>query len=160
MPKILRAGFGDLIEVIELKLRMFEEVGRAHLLAPNAQALIFQDYQRMFKQDLAAHFVATDNGSIIACAGGFLKNDIPYSYFRNPVYGFVGDVYVRPEARRQGLARALSAMTIDWLRKRGVETIRLLASEVARPIYSSLGFRATDEMALHLDPSPDHPSAA
>jgi len=150
MPDSCRATAEDLPRIVEFKLRMFSEAGRSHLLAPRAEQLIASDYQTMYAGGTAAHFLVRDNGAVVGCAGGFLKDDIPYRYFTKAIYGFIGDVYVVPEARGRGLARGLSLEVIDWLRQCGVQSIRLLASEAARPIYASLGFRNTDEMALHL----------
>lgn len=150
MYKVIRASVDYLPRIVDMKLRMFAESGRTHLLARNAASVIVEDYQRMYGLDIAAHFLAVDGSTVMACAGAFLKSDIPYCYFVAPTYGFIGDVYTCPEARRQGLARRLSVDAINWLRERGVSTIRLLASEAARPIYVSLGFSPTDEMTLQL----------
>ena len=81
-------------------------------------------------------------------AGGFIKSDIPYRYFNNPRYGFVGDVYTLPSARRQDLATTLNSHVLDWLKKEGVGMVRLLASDAARKIYKGFGFQETDEMVL------------
>lgn len=37
--------------------------------------------------------------------------------------GFLNDLYVDPAARRQGLARRLTAYAEDWLRENGIETL-------------------------------------
>lgn len=39
--------------------------------------------------------------------------------------GFLNDLYVDPAARRQGLARRLTAYAEDWLRENGIETLEL-----------------------------------
>ena len=39
--------------------------------------------------------------------------------------GFLNDLYVVPAARRQGLARRLTAYAEDWLRENGIETLEL-----------------------------------
>ncbi|AKP47258.1 hypothetical protein BSM4216_2004 [Bacillus smithii] len=39
---------------------------------------------------------------------------------------------------------------IKWLTEQEIKTIRLLASDNARKLYESLGFKGTDEMVLHI----------
>lgn len=134
--------------IAKLKQAMFEEVGKGHLLASDFVALVLADYQELYRSAKAQHVLAIDGGAIIAMAGGFIKSDIPYRYFRTPRYGFVGDVYTLPRARNQGLATKLNIEVLGWLKKQGVDTVRLLASDVARPVYEGLGFQATHEMAL------------
>ena len=80
--------------------------------------------------------------------GGFIKTDVPYRYFKKPRYGFVGDVYTMPQARKLGLAKDLSARVLDWLQRQDIDMVRLLASNNARAVYEKMGFQATNEMAL------------
>lgn len=145
-----RACASDIETIVALKLAMFAESGRAQLLPVKQRAIVIRDYEAMYADDTAAHFIVRQEGVIISCAGAFLKSDLPYRYFMPPVYGFIGDVYTVPAARASGLARQLSVAAVDWLESRGVNTVRLLASEAARPIYLSMGFRPTDEMVLNL----------
>lgn len=85
----------------------------------------------------------------MACAGAFIKEDIPYCFFKDPQYGFIGDVYVDPRFRRKGYAKCLTNQALNWLDEKDVRTIRLLASDHARKLYQSLGFEETDQMILH-----------
>lgn len=145
---IVEAQPKDLPRIVELKQAMFEEVGKSHLLAPDFESLVLSDYRRLYELSKAHHFLAVDGGMIVAMAGGFIKSDIPYRYFRTSRYGFVGDVYTLPMARKRGLATRLNALVLGWLKNDGVDMVRLLASDAARPVYEGLGFEATHEMAL------------
>ncbi|MBS1212955.1 MAG: Acetyltransferase family protein [Proteobacteria bacterium] len=148
---ILRqADSDDLPRIAGLKIAMFTDAGLAGLLAENARYLVKRSYQALYAQGLAAHFVANEEGEIVAMAGAFIKSDLPYCYYRNPRYGFIGDVYTRPDFRRRGLARELSNRAIGWLRDKGLAEVKLLASESGRRLYESLGFTASDEMRLRL----------
>ncbi|MEP6953270.1 MAG: GNAT family N-acetyltransferase [Solirubrobacteraceae bacterium] len=60
--------------------------------------------------------------------------------------GWIGALGVAPEARRQGLGRALTEAAIARLRDRGAATILLFATDMGRPLYEHLGF-ATDGSA-------------
>jgi GNAT superfamily N-acetyltransferase len=60
------------------------------------------------------------------------------------------NVYTEPEARRQGLARRLMLLMIQWLKEQGFGSVVLHASDDGRPLYEKLGFLPTNEMRLRL----------
>lgn len=146
----LRAGIDDLARIVELKQKMFEEAGFGHLLSTDFVDIVFEDYKRLYDRAEAAHFLIRVEGRIIGMAGGFVKSDIPYRYLRVPRYGFVGDVYTESTHRRQGYAKQLSLQVLEWFQCHEIDTVRLLASDAARPLYAALGFVPTDEMSLEL----------
>jgi GNAT superfamily N-acetyltransferase len=61
------------------------------------------------------------------------------------------NVYTEPQHRRQGLARKLMLVVLDWCRANRVRPVILHSSDEGRPLYESLGFRPTSEMRLPLD---------
>lgn len=142
------AGIADLPHIVEMKIAMFKESGHGDLLAPNARTLVLKDYEAMYEGSLAIHKVARTRSGIIACAGAFIKSDLPYRYFDPPMYGFLGDVYTQAAYRGKGIASHLSAEAIAWLRSRKIRMVRLLATDAASSIYSSMGFEPSDEMVL------------
>ena len=87
------AKIDDIDAICDIKLKMFEESGHADLLHKNAKQLILHEYVKMYRENNAIHFLEEINNKIVACAGAFIKNDIPYCFFLNPEYGFIGDVY-------------------------------------------------------------------
>jgi GNAT superfamily N-acetyltransferase len=57
--------------------------------------------------------------------------------------GFISDLYVRPEARRRGLARALTFEAVARLRKQGARSVELevvASNRDARAVYERWGF--------------------
>ncbi|OCL28061.1 hypothetical protein U472_02360 [Orenia metallireducens] len=147
---VRRANLDELSKIVEMKLEMYKEDGLDDLLADDVYNKVLVSYQKLYRQDKVLHFVVEKNGKIIACAGGFIKEDIPYSYFKTSYYGFIGDVYTYPKYRKNGYATKLTSQVISWLKEQDVKVIRLLASEQGRSIYEKLGFKATDEMVLDL----------
>jgi GNAT superfamily N-acetyltransferase len=140
----------ELPAIVSLKLRMYSEAGLAELLAEDAYDRILTVYKACYARGTAQHFVVERDGNIVSCTGAFLKEDLPYCFYRQPVYGFIGDVYTHPDYRRRDYVRQLAVQAIDWLRSQGVEMIRLLATSQARPLYTALGFQPSDEMVLKL----------
>lgn len=53
---------------------------------------------------------------------------------------WVGMVLVHPEFRQRGIATTLIRRALDYLRMRGVSTIRLDATPAGRPLYERQGF--------------------
>jgi GNAT superfamily N-acetyltransferase len=145
------AQLQDLPVIVELKLAMLAEVNLSGLLATDAKEIILADYQQLYQEQRALHFVVEDNGIIVAMVGAFLKSDLPFRYYKTPNYGYIGDVYTQPVYRQQGFARQLNEQALTWLAVQGVTTVRLLATKQARPLYEALGFQPSDEMVLRLN---------
>lgn len=60
--------------------------------------------------------------------------------------GWIGNLLVQPEYRRQGLARRLMQTSIDQLDAAGVSSIWLTASDEGAPLYGNLGFHPVDHI--------------
>ena len=89
-------------------------------------------------------------GRVVA-GGGVLISSWPAGP-RDPVTrrAVILNVYAEPEVRRQGLARRLMLLMIQWLKDQGFSSVVLHASDAGRHLYETLGFRPTNEMRLSL----------
>jgi len=71
--------------------------------------------------------------------------------------GFIHDVYVHEDARREGTGRELLRAAITWIQSRGMSQVVLwskTANDAAQHLFVSLGFRTTMiEMTLDREPS-------
>lgn len=65
-------------------------------------------------------------------------------------YGYIWGVYVKPDYRRQGVARQLMYRAITYLQSLNCTRTILHASPSGKPLYQQLGFRESNEMALDL----------
>lgn len=131
-----------------LKYKMFKEVGMEHLLRSDFIQVVETTYKELYETEKAIHFVIEQENDIVACAGAFIKEDIPYCFYKETQYGFIGDVYVEPLFRNQGYAKMLTNEVLNWFSKKEINTVRLLASDNARNLYKSIGFKETDMMIL------------
>ena len=61
-------------------------------------------------------------------------------------------MWVRPASRRQGVARALVATSVEASRAAGAGAVSLMASDAGRDLYRSLGFVAVPAMRLSFQP--------
>ena len=69
--EIIRAEVKDLPLIVDMKMKMFREVGTITLLQDNAEELIQQTYASLYREDKCCHFIAYDeNKQAVACGGG------------------------------------------------------------------------------------------
>ncbi len=67
---------------------------------------------------------------------------------------WIGMVLVRPDHRSRGLARALMEHCLEWLTTRRIRQVKLDATDMGRPLYEKLGFRAERPIERWIAPRP------
>jgi GNAT superfamily N-acetyltransferase len=96
-------------------------------------------------------WMAEHEGSPVAGLGMMSIDWPPHpSHPTQDARGYILNVYVEPEHRRHGLAKALMAKATDEAARRGLAHLVLHATEKGRPLYETLGWRRTTEMSLTL----------
>lgn len=78
-------------------------------------------------------------GCFAACEGGQVVGTTTTTTYGTDL-AWVGMVLVHPDFRRRGIATRLMETALDYLRGRGVRTIKLDATPDGRPVYERLGF--------------------
>ena len=127
-------------------LRTHYEFDRDRFLAPgdNAEEGYAWFLGTQLQRDDVAIFVAERDGEVL----GYVYTGIePHSWkeLRDEA-GFIHDILVDERGRRGGLARALLAAAIDWLRARGMPRVVLWTAEqndAAQRLFAASGFRRT-----------------
>lgn len=149
-PTIRQINAEDLPSILDFRHRMMNESGTVDWLREDWRTITAKIYTGMYEDGTGVHFGAVVGTDIVATAGAMVKNDFPFMTFQTNRYGWVMDVYVLPEFRKQGLAKQLTLRTVEWLREHDVSIIRLLASRQASEtgMYHRLGFVETGEMVL------------
>jgi len=97
-------------------------------------------------------FVAEVDGIVVGSSGsqlfaGLYPNVLEEQYRK---YGYIWGVYVEPPHRGQGIAKKLTGQALEYLKSIGCTRVVLHASPSGKPVYSSLGFKETNEMRLEL----------
>lgn len=89
------------------------------------------DWRRLLRLEPRGCFAGCLNGRIIAS-------------ITTTTYGkelaWIGMVIVDPEYRRQGIATQLMGAGLDYLKERGIATVKLDATPAGRPAYQALDF--------------------
>ena len=83
--------------------------------------------------DRCRPFVAVHDEEVLATGVGTI----------NGAAGWIGVIFVAPEARGRGLGTEMTQVVADDLESLGCSTLVLVATDAGRPIYDKLGFRIT-----------------
>lgn len=143
----------DIPSLVEARRRMFEAMGCEDRVRLDVADTEFSEFLgRELPAGRACGWIAEETA--IGEWVGAVTNiwvDWPSSpYIAGEGRAYLFGLFVRPEYRRQGVARALVREATDAARERGSGAVMLHASDQGRPLYESLGFESTTEMRLIL----------
>ncbi len=148
--EIKKAEIKDLNLVVKMKMDMFTEVGSIALLQDNAEEKIYEKYKELYQEDKLCHYLVYEDDKVIACGGAIIKEDVPFCFFKTPIYGYIIDVYCIPEKRKNGYASRIMEKLISRLKDKGIHNIKLKPSAAGREVYEKFGFGDSGEMELWL----------
>ncbi|MBV8748877.1 MAG: GNAT family N-acetyltransferase [Candidatus Eremiobacteraeota bacterium] len=148
---IRRANADDAPLLAEHRARVWREVGGWDEESMAAQIPVWTAWFRdHVAEEIYVSFVAEEDGDAIASASLLVQRAIPRPELPSDREGRVQSVYVVPDARRRGIARALMDHLIDYARTAALVRLTLHPSDEARELYASMGFAPLDEMGLRL----------
>jgi GNAT superfamily N-acetyltransferase len=152
---IRRATPNDAALLAEHRARVWREVGdwSDEALAPQIPVWTAW-FREAIGDGIYVSFIAERDGEAIGSGSLLLHAAIPRPGSPSDREGRVQSVYVAPDARRHGIARALMDAVLEYARGAALIRLVLHPSDDARPLYSSLGFTALDEMGLRLTDDP------
>lgn len=132
---------------------MFYEMGYHDAAALDAMLAAFLPWlrQRLAAAEYLAWLALTSDGVIVAGLGLWLMDWPPHMIGPGAPRGNILNVYTESAFRRQGIARQLMNVALDWCRTNGVRAVILHASEDGQKLYEELGFKPTNEMRILLD---------
>ena len=103
------------------------------------------DSRRYFLEGNQTTVVAVDDGRCVACASMSYIEIMPTFSHPSGKRAHLMNVYTEESYRRRGIARQLVNMLIGDARAHGATEISLDATESGRPLYESMGFKASEE---------------
>jgi GNAT superfamily N-acetyltransferase len=148
---IREAQVNDIPEILRHRVGMYEamDVGdsesREEMAAASAKALPGALRDGSFRG-----WLAEVDGKVVAGGGLFITSWLSHPGDLLCRRATVLNVYTNPEYRRQGIARKLMEVMVEWCRNEGFATVFLHASREGRPLYEKLGFETGNEMRLRL----------
>lgn len=148
------------------RVAMFREMGE---LQPSVEPELLDASAAYFATALpageyAAWLARDSGGDVVGGAGVQRRSLLPRptpggAALLLGLEGVVLNVYVEPEWRRRGVARALMRTILDWAPAAGIVRLVLHPSAEGRALYESMGFVPTNELrfAHPLTLHPQHP---
>jgi GNAT superfamily N-acetyltransferase len=125
---------------------------RVNLLRPDWAARETAYFAKRTAEGGAQWYLAKVGEEFVGSACAYVDDSWASTLLEHPQNGWIIGVYVVPEYRRRGIARALTEAALSWLRSTECVEAKLHASPYGRGIYDSLGFALTNEMKLSLRP--------
>lgn len=101
--------------------------------------------RRYFLEGDQTTVVAVNDGRCVACASVSYIEIMPTFSHSSGKRAHLMNVYTEEHYRRRGIARQLVNMLIEDARAHGATEINLDATESGRPLYESMGFKASEE---------------
>ena len=145
-------GPDDLELVCRHRHEMFKASGRTdEVLAPMTDHFREWVRPRLENGDYFG-WIAMDAETAIGGLGMMIIEWPPHpSHPLQSQRGYILNVFVEPEHRGKGTAKALMDLALNAARERGVSFMILHATQMGRPLYEQLGWRQTSEMSITLD---------
>ena len=101
--------------------------------------------RRYFLEGDQTTVVAVNDGRCVACASMSYIEIMPTFSHSSGKRAHLMNVYIEENYRRRGIAKHLVNMLIGDARAHGATEISLDATESGRPLYESMGFKASEE---------------
>lgn len=149
---IRKAGIEDLQHLLHHRRAMFEEMGfRDSAALDSMERLSRQYFSEALRLATYHGWLAEELSGSVVGGGGIVVAPWPgYPGENRAERVWILNMYTQPAARRQGVARRLLHVMLEWCQQRGFRAVSLHASSAGRPLYESIGFHPTNEMTLKL----------
>jgi GNAT superfamily N-acetyltransferase len=149
--QIRRGTPADISVIRHHRLEMMSEMGIGDPSEYNAYGSEFELFaaQAMASSTFHSWLAEVPSGEVVAGGAIFLVPWPANPLDRKQQRAFLLNVFTEPGFRRQGIARTLVQMMVDWCRGQGFRSVFLHASEAGRPLYQSMGFQSTSELRIN-----------
>ncbi len=141
----------DMKILMKLRLEMLREVNGLSGEYEYDENFIFES-RRYFELGEQTTVIASDGETLVGCASLSYTWIMPTFSHPTGNRAHLMNVYTRADYRRRGISKKMVEILIDEAKENGVTEISLDATEMGRPLYESLGFKASDScMVMDLE---------
>lgn len=141
----------DMKILMKLRLEMLREVNGLSGEYEYDENFISES-RRYFESGEQTTVIASDGETLVGCASLSYTWIMPTFSHPTGNRAHLMNVYTRADYRRRGISKKMVEILIDEAKENGVTEIRLDATEMGRPLYESLGFKASDScMVMDLE---------
>jgi GNAT superfamily N-acetyltransferase/uncharacterized protein (DUF952 family) len=137
-------GRDEVATLALFRCRMFAELHPEQAVGMDSAVFLASTedyYGRCASDPRRSSYLLFAGREILGCAALTVEEKPPRPGLMPNLAGHVRDVYVLPEHRGRGGARLLLTMVREEAARRGIRKLALHASEMGRPLYSSMGFK-------------------
>ena len=141
----------DMKILMKLRLEMLREVnGLSGEYAYDEKFI--SESRRYFESGEQTTVIASDGETLVGCASLSYTWIMPTFSHPTGNRAHLMNVYTRADYRKRGISKKMVEILIDEAKENGVTEISLDATEMGRPLYESLGFKASDScMVMDLE---------
>lgn len=137
--------------LMKLRLEMLREVNGLPGEYEYDENFIFES-RRYFESGEQTTVIASNGETLVGCASLSYTWIMPTFSHPTGNRAHLMNVYTRADYRRRGISKKMVEILIDEAKENGVTEISLDATEMGRPLYESLGFKASDScMVMDLE---------
>ena len=145
------AVVADIPEILNLRRGMYLDMHYEDPSKLDQMVSLTSDYlQKAIPSGSFRAWLAQDAQRVIAGGAVIISPWPAHPYDLECRRATIMNVYTQRDYRRRGIARRLLGVMIAWCKQEGFARVTLHASDDGRPLYESLGFKASNEMSLDL----------
>ena len=144
-----KAGKSDIDELVRIRSIFLEEYDRENHLnnKENVDKEVEKYLQKFMDTEIFTGFVAEKDGEIVGTSAIAFYDILPAALYMNGKLGYISNVFVFPEYRKQGIAKKLFELAVNEGLDRNCSKLTLHASKDGEPVYEKFGFvKTTTEM--------------
>lgn len=128
----------DVATFVEMRIAQLLEEGATE--SCDLRPALYDYYRRHLADDTFDSWLALLDGHIVGTSGLSLVEKPPYFGCPTGRIGLLSSMYVRPDLRRQGIARDLLLRIVETARAHGCGAVHITASEMGVRLYRACGF--------------------
>ena len=134
----------DIELLMQIRLEMLREVNKLPDSCVYDKTFI-DESRRYFEEGDQTTILAMECDEVVGCASLSYIWIMPTFSHPEGKRAHLMNVYAKPDYRRKGISKGMVEILIDEAKEKGVTEISLDATAMGRPLYESLGFKASDE---------------
>ncbi|MFW9971023.1 MAG: GNAT family N-acetyltransferase [Candidatus Odinarchaeota archaeon] len=146
MYSLRKATLNDLEKLIDFRVKFLEEIQTP---PSDMDMEIFRNELKDYLLDkipcneFIAWLAESDN-EVIATSGLSFLQKPPHFINITGKFAYIMNMYTIPKWRRKGIASALLEKLLEEIKKKGIQSVTLHATQDGRPLYENYGFREND----------------
>ena len=140
-----KAGKSDIDELVRIRSIFLEEYDRENHLnnKENVDKEVEKYLQKFMDTEIFTGFVADKDNKIVGTSAIAFYDILPAAFYMNGKLGYISNVFVFPEYRKQGIAKKLFELAVNEGLDRNCSKLTLHASKDGEPVYKKFGFVKT-----------------